>query len=180
MPRPCAAPGQALASPGDFGVVGPLSQALRGCHGTGSGRAFWDDCALSQGEPSAGSALSANPVTVLAGRHDAWPSSRPPAATIGALVLLAGMVSDMNGAPRPPAGNRRSGVPNLRPDRSDRVISRPLELVGGPAPRQIAIPDLASRGQGRKIRASVPLCSKRANGLRTPSAVEDQVRVSPL
>jgi len=31
-----------------------LNQALRGCHGTGSGRAFWDDCAVSQGEPNAG------------------------------------------------------------------------------------------------------------------------------
>ncbi len=32
----------------------PLIQTLRGRHGTGSGSAFWDDCALCQGDPNAG------------------------------------------------------------------------------------------------------------------------------
>jgi hypothetical protein len=89
--------------------------------------------------PNAGSALGVNPVTGRVGRHYAWPSSGPSPATIGALVQVAGMVSDTNREPRPSSGNRRSGVLNVRPDRSDRAISRPL---AGVSRRPSAVPDI--------------------------------------
>ena len=100
---------------------------------------------LERAPDNAGSAFGVNPVTGRVARHYAWPSSGPSAAMIGALVQVAGIVSDTNGAPRPPSGNRRSGVPNLRPDRSDRVISRPLAGVSR-RPSQISIPEPAVWG----------------------------------
>jgi hypothetical protein len=62
------------------------------------------------------------------------------------------MVSDTNREPRPPSGNRRSGVLNVRPDRSDRVISRPL---AGVSRRPSAVPDIDPRAgvQGQGVRA---------------------------
>ncbi len=65
---------------------------------------------------------------------------------IGAFVQVAGMVSDTNREPRPPSGNRRSGVLNVRPDRSYRVISRPL---AGVSRRPSAVPDIDPRAGGR-------------------------------
>jgi hypothetical protein len=70
-----------------------------------------------------------NAVTGRVGRHYAWPLSGPSPATIGALVQVAGMLSDTNREPRPACGNRRSGVLIVRPGRLDRVISRPLAGV---------------------------------------------------
>jgi len=70
-----------------------------------------------------------NAVTGRVGRHYAWPLSGPSPATIGALVQVAGMLSDTNREPRPSCGNRRSGVLIVRPGRLDRVISRPLAGV---------------------------------------------------
>jgi hypothetical protein len=67
-------------------------------------------CTVMGDVPNAGSALGMNPVTGRVGRHYAWPSSGPSAAMIGALVQVAGMVSDTNREPSPPSGNRRSGV----------------------------------------------------------------------
>ena len=88
---------------------------------------------------------------------------------IGALVQVAGMVSDTNREPSPPSGNRRSGVLGGQSQFAARPIrwsdlDRLLELADGPAPCQISIPEPALIEDTRSDEANWALGDHKTRG----------------